>query len=81
MQRDSEEGREMTHRTARAIVHKFGPACGSYETNVPEGTRVEPITDEPGFYWVAEFGKLEPFARHDAEHYGIRIKEEDVRRD
>ncbi len=57
--------------------------CGvmPYDVQVPAGQRVRPIPGEQGMYWVedlASFLMPRSIAMHDATHYGLRVKAEDV---
>ena len=69
------------YETAAPLRYTFGPSCGSYSVNVPEGLRCTPINGEPGKFWVADLGPWVPngLVRHDATYHGIRLTADQVR--
>lgn len=75
----------MTHNilqgvTARDVV--ISDWRGHGKLTVPKGTKVSNRTAiEPtdgSWFFVDEFGFIDPWLKHDAVHYGIQVKAEDV---
>lgn len=69
-------------RTAREIKMKWQPSGGrwTYDLTIPKGTKVAPASH--GEYFIDDLdwipGRGNGLLLHDATHYGIRIKAEDV---
>ncbi len=52
---------------------------GGLAFSTPKGSRVEPVPNEPGVYWVSPYTYArDSIERHDATYYGIRVRASDV---
>ena len=52
---------------------------GGLPFDVPAGSRLDPVSGEPGTYWVHPSAlPARSIERHDATYYGLRVKEEDA---
>ncbi len=62
-------------RTNRTLTFKRNRS----EYEAPKGAEVEPVTDEPGVYWIKpETFEVGSMAHHHATYYGFRVKAVDV---
>ena len=63
-------------QTKEAFIYRFSHG---FTVHVPAGSKVEPIRDEPNTFWVLpSVFPAASLARWDAEHYGIRVKADNV---